>query len=261
MLLSEANHNWRPLPRWSDALIRLGHGWKLKPDTRQIALVSMPCDSSGAELIALGALIRDLGDPAANDIDAHYLALQRFADQYLKSCRDCDIRCDPLSKKCGYFEQASGVVQHKDGNRYRIADISRQASCGDVIRCSNNDETRWVLPAYAADWRIDGQPAVKQESDTAALVGETYERFACSSAPRPENLHRSFSGLCLAGRAQGESSTREAAGSIRFRIENVDYNLADLLTIDGWSPSRTVSRMSFFNSRTEQFDRYGCSPS
>ena len=38
-------------------------------------------------------------------------------------------------------------------------------------------------------------------------------------------------------------------------------DLASLLTIQAWSPERTVSRVTFFNARTERYDRYVAAPS
>src|SRR6202043_2958558 len=50
-------------------------------------------------------------------------------------------------------------------------------------------------------------------------------------------------------------------GSIRFACGGREHGLADLLTIDDWSDSNPVSRISFYNSRTGRLDRFGCSPS
>jgi hypothetical protein len=76
----------------------------------------------------------------------------------------------------------------------------------------------------------------------------------------PENLRRSFSGLCLAGRGVGETATRGICGSVRFRTGNDEHTLGDLLSIHGWNASAGVSRLSFFNPRTDRFDRYGGIP-
>ena len=76
----------------------------------------------------------------------------------------------------------------------------------------------------------------------------------------PENLRTSFSGLCLSGRVGGETATRDICGSIRFRAGNEEHRLADLLSIHGWNGSGGVSRLSFFNPRTDRFDRFGGIP-
>jgi len=260
MQFSEGNHEWRPIPRWAEFLVRLGYGWPKESGARRVGLVSMPCDSPAAGLIALGALIRDLADPNANDLGAHYMALLRFARQFLQSCRDCKVRCDPELKECGYFAESTGLLRHKDGDRYRVTGTPDTTAWGDAIKCSNDRETRWLLAAYAADWRIDGEPALQQHGEASALIPRAYAQIVQDAQVIPANLTHSFSGLCLAGRVRGEASTRDICSSIRLHTADSDYNLVDLLTIHGWSTSSSVSRMSFYNSRTERFDRYGCVP-
>jgi hypothetical protein len=260
-LFSEASQVWRQVPRWVKYLIRLGYDWlRTESRPRRIALLSMPCDSAAAGLIALGALVADLANPNANDLGAHYEALLRFARQYLESCRDCRMRCDPDAKGCGHVGEATGWVRHRDGKRYRVIGISSQPAWGEAIVCSNSREQRYLIRAYAADWRIDGEPALQSDPDGLALAGAPYARMLDGAQIVPENLGRSFSGLCLAGRGSGETATREICGSIRFRCGNDEHALLGLLSVHGWSGSRGVSRISFFNPRTDRFDRYAGTP-
>ena len=59
MLFSEDNDSWREVPDWASFLLRLGVKFPLDPiETRRICLVSMPCDSAAAGLVALGAMVR-----------------------------------------------------------------------------------------------------------------------------------------------------------------------------------------------------------
>jgi hypothetical protein len=75
-----------------------------------------------------------------------------------------------------------------------------------------------------------------------------------AAAPVEPNFARSDSAICLAGRVTGESVSRAAFSALRFECENSIADLADLLTVHSWSP-KTVSRVTFFNSRTRQLDR------
>jgi hypothetical protein len=151
MHFSEANQEWRTLPRWAEFLIRLGYDWPaLESRPRRIALLSMPCDSAAAGLVTLGALIRDFGNPNANDAGTHFEALLRYARQYLEKCRDCKTRCHPELRECGYIAEASGYVR-KDGKPYLIVKISDQSAWGQAIVCSNKNETRWLLGGYSTD--------------------------------------------------------------------------------------------------------------
>jgi hypothetical protein len=90
-------------------------------------------------------------------------------------------------------------------------------------------------------------------------AGLPYRRFyedliEGAAAPLEPNLARSDSAICLASRVAGESVSRAAFSAIRFECQNSMANLAGLLTVHRWSPE-TVSRVTFFNSRTQQLDR------
>jgi len=261
VLFSEAGGDWRATPEWASFLIRFGYAWRTSSKARRIALLTLPCDSAAAGLISLGALVRDLGDPSANDEAIHFLALSRFTRQYTDSCGTCTIRCDPFEKGCGYAERASGIVRNKDGRRYRVAESIDHAAYGSLIRCVREGETRYLVSNYAKDWSIDGQPALNSDIHLAPLDAAPYGQIVGGASPLPENLSRSFSGMCLAGRSRGESSSREMMNSVRFACSREEHGLADLLTIDDWSASNPVSRISFYNSRNGHLDRFGCSPS
>ncbi len=261
MFFSEANQAWRPVPQWVAFSLRLGYQWLSGVlGQRRIALISMPCDSAAAGLIALGALIRDLGSPNANDVEGHYDAQLRYARQYLESCRDCNMRCHPELKGCSYTEEASGRVRDKRGKLYQISERTDFVERSLWVCLPRKSLTRWQNPKYATDWRIDGEPPLQLINPEGALPGEAYIRIIDDAQIIPDNLRRSFSGLCLAGRLVGETATREACASVRFRFENGEHRLPDLLTIYGWSQSDFVSRITFFNARTERFDRQASAP-
>lgn len=103
MQFSEYNSEWKPVPPWVEFLIKFGYEWRREPKgSRRIALISMPCDSAAAGLIALGAMVRDLADSNANDVAGHYDKLLQYARQYLKSCNPCVFKCKPQLSQCGY---------------------------------------------------------------------------------------------------------------------------------------------------------------
>ena len=261
MLFSEADQEWRPVPHWVEFLIRLGYDW---PDgvsgQRRIALVSMPCDSAAASLIALGALIRDLGNPNANDIDGHYDSLLRYARQYLQSCSLCDMPCDPGSKNCGYAAQATGWVRYQHTTRYRVSERTSLRNRHLAFVRGKSNLTRYPLPEGAIDWQIAGDPPVRLTNQDGALPEEAYGQIVDRAPILHGNLLKSFSGLCLAGRVAGKTATREVCGSVRFRGANGEYALPELLTVQEWAQSNAVSRMNYFNARTEQFDRQASAP-
>jgi hypothetical protein len=262
VFFSEANQEWQVVPPWVTFLIRLGYQWPYGVlGHRRIALISMPCESAAAGLIALGAVIRGLGDPNTNDVDGHYDALLRYARQYLESCRYCTMRCQPESQGCGYTAEATGLVRDRGRKLYQIDKISERNDREAAIVCLRQTLRIWLFRHSAAKWHIDGEPPLQLVNNhQGALPLEAYDQIIEDARIIPENLRRSFSGLCLAGRVAGEIASREAYASIRFRSEQGEYGLSDMLTVHEWSPSNTVSRLAFFNARTGELDRRSCAP-
>ena len=257
----EGDQTWQAIPSWVEFLIQFGYRWpsdSLGP--RRIALISMPCDSAAAGLVALGALARDLENPNANDVDGHYEALLRYARQYLGACRECTTRCEPDLRGCTYSAEVTGEVRHRDGKRYHIAEISEGPDTGEqcivgIGGSGRKQERRWMFRGYATDWHIEGQPAPQLTGYQAELPQHPYIKIVGSKGIVTENLRRSFSGLCLAGRVSGETSTRDVCASVGFGCNCSGYRLPDLLTVHGWSAMDGVSRMVFFNARTGRSDR------
>lgn len=59
MLFPEQDSEWRTVQPWMDFLNQFGYGWRLETTgPRRILLISMPCDSAAAGLVALGAMVR-----------------------------------------------------------------------------------------------------------------------------------------------------------------------------------------------------------
>jgi hypothetical protein len=262
MEFSEANQDWRAIPAWVAWLI--GYGYRWRRDTtgaRKLAILSLPCESPATGLITLGALIRDLCSTEANDLATHSVALTGYAHQFLTWCQKCEVRCNPEARRCGFLEEASGAVRHRDGERYTITGVSKQADWGDAVVCANNREKRWLFGRATLDWQIAGEPHLNLGTDGEPLPRTHYDAFCTESSLVSDNLKQSYSGLCLAGRVAGESATKAIYKSIRFRLREVEADLATLLTIHGWQSDSGISRVSYFNPRTSRFDRHHCSPS
>jgi hypothetical protein len=259
VLFSEVGIDWRPISYWAEFLIQFGHSWPASaPGRRRIALISMPSDSAAAGLIALGALVRDLASDSATNVTGHYDALLRHARQYIKNCRDCDMRCQPESKRCGYFSEATGLVRDKNNKAYRISEATDFKNKQLVLSIDRGTWTVW--PKRALDLQIDGHPRPRLINAAGALPADAYASIVTGAKICPKTIRESYSGLCFAGRSAGEAASRKACASIRFRCNDIDYDLPELLTIQGWAPSSSVSRMSFFNARTEVADTNAISP-
>ena len=113
----------------------------------------MPCDSAAAGLVALGALIRDLGSDSTTNVGGHYDALLRYARQYIKSCRDCDMRCHPELKRCGYSSRqpvwyeirTTSVIASQDQQISIIASRcrNRKRHLDRIAKERHRPENRW----------------------------------------------------------------------------------------------------------------------
>jgi hypothetical protein len=260
MQFSDFNNPWQQVPPWVGFLIRFGFEWPAVSQARRIALVSMPCDSPGAGLIALGAMLRDLGNATANDIDGHYEALLRHAKQFLTDCQPCDLLvCNPEIRRCGHAKMADGKIRSSD-HPHGFWTVSEETNFRDrTLAWRKGAVTHRPTVNGALRWHIDGEPPTQVRATAGVLPDYHYAKLVEGARILPENLRRSFSGLCLAGRVAGEEQSRELCASIRFRDGESERRLDDLLTIYGWS-TIDVSRMTFYNSRTEQLDRSKAPP-
>jgi len=259
MLFVEGNRDWETIPAWVRFLISVGHSWQQDLSIRRLGLISLPSDSAAAGLVTLGALLRDLENPHANDIAGHYDALARHAQQYLTSCRDCEYRCNPDIKKCGYIAEARGRVRSVN-SRNRVYVVSDRTDIEQrQLAFAFRDLIEFPKRQFATDWYLDNEPPVVLATSEGELCCDRYCGFFPEQNIFADNLRKTYSGLCLVGRATGERSTRDSLGRVRFRREGSDFRLDDLLTVNGWSDA-AVSRVSFFNVRTEKFDRRSENP-
>ena len=255
MEFSESNSPFSAIPKWVRSLIDIGFGWPTAGvGPRRVCLVSMPCDSAGAGLITLGALIRDLANPQANDIDGHYDRLMAYAHQHLQFCRNCKIRCLPERKGCGFSREATGKLRSLQSPHSGYVLTEKTDFHQRQISFHRDGVDFWPKPQSSTNYYIEGEPPPKWSRAAGALPAEPYNRLVPRSQIHLENLRRSFSGLCLAGRAGGENATRGICAAARFRAGKNEQGLDELLAVHEWSAFK-VSRVAFFNARTHEFDR------
>lgn len=110
------------------------------------------------------------------------------------------------------------------------------------------------------EFYIDGEAPMEVTVDGATLEATPYAVLIPNAVPAVENLRRSYSGVCLAGRSSGAAPTRAMCEGVSFRHNGITYPLHQLLTIREWSTSG-ISRVSFFNPLNDYFDRNGVIPS
>lgn len=257
VLFSELGMPWQSIPAWAQFLIQFGYRWPAN-ETKRIALISMPCDSAAAGLTTLGAVIRDLCNSHANDIDAHYDRLLEYARQFLLSCRPCELKCNPQQTHCGHSKEATGLlrspllpratVEISDETNFEERQIAWIQRDGRRNQCLVKP-----LPQHTTNYHIDDEPP-PQWNIAGGELPALYHDFVSNAPFHQENFRKSYSGLCLAGRTSGENASREICASVRFRNGSGEHGLESLITVYGWSDCQ-ISRVSFFNTRTDKFDR------
>jgi len=245
MLISDSGGPWCATPAWVAFLIRLGFEVARRVGSkRRVALVSMPCDSPGAALVALGALRWRLSQPNANEMHSHLERIRKTAHQ---GGTDVFLRHD-IHRGRFVFDRvdAGGTVwvrQH----------LGRGARTSSPLRMA-------ILPERSTSWTFEGAPPPVLLDGVELPHRAIYGKIVSDGDDLLDvNLQRSDSGVCLAGRTVGAEATRAAASSIRFSHEDRSVGLDQLLTVHGWLPN-TVSRVSYFNSRTGRHDRPGNLP-
>ena len=242
MLFAEGNGSWAPVPAWAQFLIRLGYASLAESEgDRRISIVSMPCDSAGAGLVALGALRYRLSLKEGSDLQSHFHRLMALA-------------------------AAGGdtIVRHlATRKRYRLLRprgdetvwAEQEIPAGRTGWDRNGPPRVRILPENSDGWYLDGEAPVQTPAGNEVPYGALYSAVLPDTPEvMPPNLRRSDSVICLAGRAAGETASQAAVTAARFRLNDQKVDLSRLLTIHSWSPG-TVSRAVFFNPRTGHCDR------
>ncbi len=244
---SESNDSWSDIPQWALFLIMFGYYWaKDREGRRRVALISMPCDSPGAGLVALGSVRKYLEDLHANDIEFH---LERIRNEQNKTIKSRNIL----------------LHKNKRYNSYKFYYDGKDSDDRDVIvqipRVRNQNPTLpFSLSVDAKDVYFDGEPCLEVDTGNKLPYGSIYRELISEGGEVKDiNLRKTYSGICLAGRIMGANTTRDILSSIRFQSANNTVTLDHLLAVHDWS-SESISRLLFYNSRTKKLDRQSLPP-
>ena len=238
MKFSDANSSYEYIPEWVKYMLMFGYRWS-KSDgfKRRIALISMPCDSAGAGLITLGALLKYLEDPFANDLAAHSIRVQN--------------ECEPL------------VHPRYPKKRFRY--IGKNEDDQDIMQeIISSRKTSFNGPAqhtlHIKDVGFEGEPFPEVSDGNELPYRFIYENITGSDGViLQDNLRKTYSAVCLATRKSGMSMTRLIMESIVFHLGSISASLDQLIAIHEWSREK-ISRTSLYNSRTEEMDRQSVVP-
>lgn len=231
---SELTAGWRSLPDWVRWFVHVGYEWNPPAQQRRLCVISVPCDSPGAGLVALGLLRRRLCLADAGDLASHLGYLKRL-----------------------FATDRNGVLLRRAGTRKRFRFIEPDVE-GRLRVSPEGDPTErhTIIEEFAHDWCIDGEPhPVAPRGRPLELPLAVMDRILPNACPIvPENLARTDSAICLAGSVAGESKAMSHLAAVRFRLNSEEHTLGSMLAIHGWYEG-AVSRMTFYNGRTRTLDR------
>ena len=242
MRFSEANGPWQPIPPWAVYLMRCGFSWGGACGRRRIGIISMPCESAGAGLVTLGAIRNRLTLAEANDALSHFERIQALA---VRQEGETWLRRQSIRWRF-----------RLDGRDQKGFVWARQEQTTTADRFTRNGPVRIAIHVgNANEWRLEGEAPAETVRGSGLPHRRFYEELIEGAPPPLEpNLATSDSAICFAGRLTGGSASRNVLSAIRFECHDHVADLAELLTVHSWSPD-TVSRVTFFNSRTRQLDR------
>ena len=252
----DAGQTWREMPPWVRYFLDLGHKWprRVSGPGRTIRIISMPIKTPAAGLIALGAVAADLKNPSANDKERHYDSLLAYARQFLHACKTCKMRCRPDLRKCGYAYESTGILRHKDRPRSKLYVSSQTDFAAKVLRLSAKPDGSGALTTIEeAEWthnyyEDEGVPLLLARS-AGSMPIETVRDLFPGDVLSASNLTASYSSLCLAGGAAGQTAMQGELAAFQFG-SNSRKSLASLLPINGWDNGATeLGRLVYFNTR------------
>jgi len=238
LLFSEDRTQFGPLPSWVRFFLEVGFHWP-NDGVRRVAIVSTPCDSAAAGLIALGALVRRLCEPESNDLGTHKRRIRELRPGHKGTLRRNGDR--------GHY-----IVHRRDPD-------------GTIWLEHTVKKERFQFLEYrAGDWYFDG------ESPTEARTGSELPWLPLYQALMPSgfsidasNLRYSDSSIVLTGRSTGQSVTAELLANLVFKLEEHMASLLLLLSLQDHQQADRVSRTRYLSSRASTgraFDRPGLAP-
>lgn len=232
--VSENKYTWLPMPQWVRFLLDYGYYWPPHdPNKRKITFISMPCDSIAAGLITLGNMRRLLEETDANDMNCHFQKILSTQNSLYKG------------KEANYRFTGKKSIENINGEKifcYWVKNSKKGAR--EVIHSQN-----------AFLWNISGEPPVQIQTGERIENISFYNELFESGVIHTNNLSKSYSSLCLAGRIHGKQETWSMMKNFRFKTSlDLVTSLDTLLTVFDWNKSH-ISRVLFYNSRTDLFDR------
>lgn len=238
-------------PTWVNFFLRLGFFFPSSDSSsRRIGLVSMPCDSAGFGLVALGALASDFADESASDQDVHFANLLKLSSASIGTDRDQGLFAsdETIVRRVDHPSRAYRLVKKRIGNEELLFwETPGKGKNGPISGMITRDNARefYLKGGYPQVAPERGDPV--RAYDICEIVG--------SSCVLERNSVESYGGLCIATRATGSIVSKKILENIRFSLSSSEVSLTELLTVSSWQSRSQVSRCQVYNSRTGSLDK------
>ena len=251
----DSGQTWEKIPQWAEYFIELGRGWprRVSGPGRKIRIISTPVKSPAAGLVALGAFISDLSDSNANDKSRHYDTLLGYAQQHLVKCKNCKLKCRPDLTNCGYSSESTGVLRNVNKLREKYyVQKDTDLKTKDLRLATKQDGTGIKIGFHSPEgthkYYIDGGAPLSLGSSTNQYDSDSLKEIFSDTFIN-DNFKTSYSALCYAGVASGETATQSDLAKFIFKTLK-HKSLSQLLPIYGWDNGNTeLSRVIYYNSR------------
>lgn len=255
VMFSEGGSPQRNMPEWVQGMLRIGLDWPAGAGgPRRIGIVSMPCDSAAFGLIALGIMIRDLGRVEATDIHLHHQRVVDYARRYVAQ--------QSSSEEIPNSQRLSGILKwvpkepSKKPTKYQVVGLTggpdyrvkvRQLQAKSKL---NGSEPATVEFSIHKTQRlaIEGASIPEVRIADLGISSEGYQALVSGLHIEHSNLRQSYTGLCIAGRVEGERATRSILEQVAFHLNDGRHGVDELLQVEGWTDG-VVGRVRFVNMR------------
>lgn len=248
------------VPTWAATALSLGYRWNLGcGNARRIGLLSMPCESEAAGLIALGALRNDLERTTANHVDMHF-------DFLLRTCHEriaAKVRCGAHPEELSW-----DVRDSVDDTRWRFVAFNGELDAivlekatyrpfvkrkGKSIPNPHGVCTCYIMRGNAIRWQLRDCPLPQLPHDGKGLEYSEYRDLPGCVGPILEaNLRQSYDGLVLVGQGgTRDSSYMQKLYAAGFATADRRFSLGDLLTLHH-TERQYIRRLRFLNERVHQ---------
>lgn len=254
MRFREKNNVWDKIPQWVESMIRFGYEWqKQEKNSRRIALLSFPCDTESAALIALGALRYDLERADTNILDDHFKLIKKNyyknMNNMLEDNKWWDLR-NVESGECFKFESYDTAT-----DSFKVVDSKYKfkiKSKGRIIKNPNGPLKLEIFRENSHRYQINGYPVpFLGKGGVSKLSHLNINLPGCTGKILEKNLDISYYGLVLIGRGtSNDSNYYKRLGDISFIKDDYQYSLKNLLLIDG-NINEDIRRLNFLSKFKE----------